>query len=542
MIKKRNSSSELKVKIVPFGPSQQVINRVSRRLEKNTAIIGYLRNTRHRMLYFELVDDDSSGDGKKPSRPPTPTKFRATFFDYTNNRTILVDGFLSKPSVVHVTELGVQPLPTAEEFDEAVKILMKDKEVAAAIAERQLKVYEPMPPLANVELPDGRIERAITIGLLPPTQEDLRGHTIVAVNMITQKVIKFENNAPPNSAAHNPICGLANAGQPTARWLAGQIGVTVSQGGTILWRFLAIRPAASSGTNGSGIELRVVDYRGKRVLYRAHVPILNVKYGVPPCGPFRDWQNQEGMIQANGSNIGNTGFRFCPTPATTIMDTGSDVGNFLGVAIYVQGQEVVLVSEMQAGWYRYISEWRLHADGTIRPRFGFTAVQNSCVCDIHHHHAYWRFDFDIRSAGNNRVSEFNNPPLISSSNWHIKNYEIRRLRDPTRNRKWLVENVSTREAYEIIPGPNDGVATNSPDWPFPRGDVWILRYKGNEIDDGVVTGPPYEAELDRFVNGETINGQDVVIWYGAHFTHDVHETPSDTHGHIVGPDLKPSNW
>ena len=29
----------------------------------------------------------------------------------------------------------------------------------------------------------------------------------------------------------------------------------------------------------------------------------------------------------------------CNAPATTILDTGSDVGNYLGVAIYMQGQE-----------------------------------------------------------------------------------------------------------------------------------------------------------------------------------------------------------
>ena len=65
-----------------------------------------------------------------------------------------------------------------------------------------------------------------------------------------------------------------------------------------------------------------------------------------------------------------------------------------------------------------------------------------------------------------------------------------------------------------------------PDWPFPRGDVWILHYRGTEIDDGVVvTGPSYEAGLDTWLNGESINNADVVVWYGAHFTHDVaHET------------------
>ena len=278
------------------------------------------------------------------------------------------------------------------------------------------------------------------------------------------------------------------------------------------------------------------------MLYRAHVPILNVPYDGNNCGPYRDWQNEEGMIQADGADVA-PGFRLCNSPAQTILDTGSDTGNFLGTGIYVEGQEVVLVSEMQAGWYRYVSMWRFHTNGTIRPRFGFSAVSSSCVCNVHHHHCYWRFDFDIRTAGNNRVREFNDPPLIGSSNWHDKKFEIRRPRDPARKRKWRVENVSTGEGYEIIPGPTDGAAATSTDAPFGRGDLWILRYHGNEIDDGVVAiGPPYEAGLDAWVNGESIYNEDVVVWYGAHITHDVQHQEPGEHGHIVGPDLKPVRW
>ena len=351
---------------------------------------------------------------------------------------------------------------------------------------------------------------------------------------------------PGRSSAREGVCGPDYVQQPTTTGTAGQVWITVSQGGTVLWKFLAVRPAASSGTRGSGVELRFVDYRGKRVLYRAHVPILNVRYDNDACGPYRDWQNEEGMIQANGVDVA-PGFRLCPTPAKTIFDTGSDAGNFGGVAIYVQGQEVVLVCEMEAGWYRYISEWRLHANGRIRPRFGFSAVQNSCVCNVHHHHPYWRFDFDIRTAGHNRVREFNDPPLVGKSKWHTKSFEIRRSRNPARKRKWRVENTVTGEGYEIIPGPDDGVATTSPDWPYGRGDVWILRYHGNELDDGVNcttggSGCVTEANLDGFVNGEAISNHDVVIWYAGHVTHDVaHEEPGEF-GHICGPDLKPVNW
>ena len=136
--------------------------------------------------------------------------------------------------------------------------------------------------------------------------------------MSRRAIVRFDNNAPPTAQAHNPVCGLPYANQGTASNVAGQVWITVKQGGTTLWKFLAVRPAASSGTNGSGVELRFVDYRGKRVLFRAYVPILNVKYNSDACGPYRDWQNEEGMIQANGTDVA-PGFRLCPTPAQTIL-------------------------------------------------------------------------------------------------------------------------------------------------------------------------------------------------------------------------------
>jgi hypothetical protein len=336
-------------------------------------------------------------------------------------------------------------------------------------------------------------------------------------------------------------CGVSYIQQPTTRNAPGQVWVTISQGGKKLWRFLAVRPAASSGTNGSGIELRYVDYKGKRVLYRAHVPFLNVKYQNDARGPYRDWQNEEGMLKATGIDVA-PGFRFSPTPATTILETGDDSGTFLGTGIYIQGKEVVFVCEMEAGWYRYVSQWRFHMNGTLKPRFGFSAVEISCVCNVHHHHCYWRLDFDIKTPGSNLVREFNNPAL-GASKWDDKNYEVRRPRDPSHNRFWRVLHTPSGSGYDIIPGHDDGVAAAMPDAPYGRGDVWITRYRNTEIDDGVVAiGPPFEANIDQWVNGESTKNTDVVFWYAAHFTHDVTHESAGAHGHIVGPDLKPYRW
>src|SRR3954462_3309605 len=187
------------------------------------------------------------------------------------------------------------------------------------------------------------------------------------------------------------------------------------------------------------------------------------------------------------------------------MDTGSDVGNYLGVGIYVEGQEVVLVSEMEAGWYRYLSEWRLHTDGTIRPRFGFAATDSPCVCNVHHHHAYWRFDFDIVTAGNNRVLEFNDPPIIQNKHWHEKHFEIRRPRDPGHKRKWRGENVASGAGYEIIPRAEDGAAPPS----RPTG-----RSAGETFGSCAITAPrsttasirpPAPTRTPRSISGSMAN-------------------------------------
>lgn len=530
-------ASELKLKVEPLDPSPELLADVGRRVLRHPAVLELVGRTRPRLVSVLPLEEEAE---RKPRREPRVARFRATLYDPANRRTLLVEGGLDAERL-EITDVATPPLPTPDEFEEAARALRQEERMGALLREQPTRVYRPMPPHLLTELPDGTVERVVNVGVRAERARDL--NEIVGVRPGGRELVRFETGAPRDALADSGDCGLPDAGQATVMARAGSVRVTVTQGGAVLWKFTAVRPAGSSGTNGSGVELRFVDYKGKRVLYRAHVPILNVKYDGDACGPYRDWQNEETTLQSNGTEVGSTGFFVSPTPATTILDTGSDAGNTLGVAIYVQGQEVVLVSEMQAGWYRYISEWRLHADGTIKPRFGFTGVQNSCICNVHHHHCYWRLDFDLKSAGNNRVREFNDPPLGGSANWHTKTYEIRRPRDPARKRKWRVENTLSGEAYDIIPGDEDGLAAAMPDAPFGRGDTWFLRYHASEIDDGVVaTGPPYEAGLDAWVNGERIDNHDVVVWYAGHFTHDTaHEEPGHF-GHIVGPTLKLVKW
>jgi hypothetical protein len=505
------------VTVTVVGPDEATIAARSEALVAQAIAEGHL-SERYRLLGHEFPE---AGDGAQ--------RIRARLYDYDKNQTLALESDVEGKEPLQVSASGLQPVPSFEEFFAAVEELAKDPELGPAISEGRLRPYRPMPPVTSHE------ERTVAVGLLG----DGVVHEIVGVNMVRQSIVRFPTRAPERSRAAEAVCGPPERPpdqQPVKRGTPGQFLVTVKDGDTELWRFLAVRPAASSGTKGSGIELRDVSYRGKTVLRQAHVPILNVRYDNPICGPYRDWQWEEGWLQADGEDIA-PGFRRCAAPARTILDSGEDGGNFPGVALYSEGEETVLVAEMEASWYRYVSQWRFHADGTIRPRFGFAAVANSCVCNLHHHHVYRRFDFAIRSPEHNRVREFND---LDGENWQTLRFETRRQKDAARQRRWAVENVESGEGYLITPRADDGVQDD-----FGAGDLWALQRRDGEIDDGVnvIGGDPetVKAHLDRFLDARAaIDDADVVVWYAAHFTHDVHD--EGPVGHIVGPNLSPSKW
>ena len=91
-----------------------------------------------------------------------------------------------------------------------------------------------------------------------------------------------------------------------------------------------------------------------------------MNYDNDACGPFRDNVSIETPFQCDPGKGCPPGFRFCKSPAETILDAGADGGNFPdGLAVYVDGLEVVLKTQLRAGWYKNVMEWRFHVDGTI---------------------------------------------------------------------------------------------------------------------------------------------------------------------------------
>ncbi|MCA1690924.1 MAG: hypothetical protein LC733_01525 [Actinobacteria bacterium] len=481
-----------------------------------------------------------------------------------------VDGFLGYPDL-SVTPTRRHRLPNEEEHAWAREVLRVDPELARRLDEGELSTYRPLPPLASRATPDGSVDRAVTVGLREVTPKGVR-HRVVAVRAADGEVLDDVPGLPEGDrefgVPDGPECG-PGSGDSQAR-------VRVWRGEELLWDLLVVRPSASSGVNGSGVELRTVDYRRVRVLHRAHLPVLNVAYEGPErpsergagperpsergagperpsergAGPERPsargagpthrlWLNEEACFEAEGDEP-VAGFRVCQQPPTTILERGEGGGAFRGVALFVDGDELLIVSQLQAGWHRYVNEWRLASDGTIRPRLGFSAVTNPCTGEPHIHHAYWRLDFDVVASDSNQVQEFNDPTLPGQlSPWHTIRYEVRRPRDPERQRRWRVRSIRMPHGYTLVPGAGDGSADA-----YGVGDVWIVAYHGDEIDDdqGCTRDPAdSRAHLDRFVSGEMLERQDVVLWYSAHVRQDADAAPEGSGGR-VGPDLEPYNW
>lgn len=475
--------------------------------------------------------------------PDAGVRFTATIQDMDTGRLLRALGYLDEVQNAELFHTSSQRPPTDEEFAWAVGLLGADAAIGPALAAGEVEPYRPMPPLANVRDVDGNVERVVAVGLrsLAPTPAaGQHRHRIVGVRILDGEVLAEPAGVPGPS---DDDCGSPALRPSPAGPGARQARVRVLRGEDTIWSFLVVRPSTSSGTNGSGVELRAVDYRGARVLHRGHVPIINVEMGPDAVAAgsdpaYRLWAHDEGPFEAVGDDA-VPGFRLCSEPPRTILETGVESGDFRGVAFWLDGDDLVVVSQLAAGPHRWVNEWRLGADGTIRPRLGFSATANPFTGAPHVHHAYWRLDFDILAPGSNVVREYNDPPVRGETRWHSMRFEAKRPRDPAHGRFWRIRHDRDGRDYSIAPGPNDGIADA-----FGAGDVWVLRYSPDEIDDGqgFSTDPALaRAGLDRFLAGRPVQSQDLVLWYGVHVSHGPDEDPEHA-GRRVGPDLVPGHW
>lgn len=552
--------------------TREQLNESWERLKQSPQIAPYLAG-HHRLLGLSPAAEEN--DDK--AQAPDPSLYTALVFDYDRNRLLKISARLgqTEPVAIREEENAAAVSATDEEYDEAVKLLLQNPRIAAAVANQELELFPAMPGV--FDLP----ERTLAIGLKARAESQSSLPVgIAAVNLVRQGVLM---RAQPDEHLRSVSEFVDQASDDTQVWMATdftsadpgemaviEIGAVAcdappanghsSDAGAISqqinwgnWSFIVIRPKDSQpnstqGGKGGGIELRSVYFKGKKVLHRAHVPILTAKYNAATgCGPYRDWQ-KENQFSARYAGAGIA----YPNPAKTILETGSDAGNFNGVAIWqewdsaIRNYRLMVVSEMEAGWYRYVQRWSFTNTGQLKPEYGFAAVRNDCTCINHTHHVYWRLDFDVVNGGYNRIREYRTTSSIGED----RVFEARRYRENGGAHSYRILNtLNPSEFVTLLAGVADNRTNNFTAADrfyqngFAAGDVWFLSYKSNELYDGVtaITGSDAATrpQITRWANGERIDNADVVMWYAAHFNHD------DEHGatpanHYVGPTIQTS--
>src|SRR6266850_1189807 len=142
-----DTSSELKLRITEGCPTQLALNTAARAIFEHSSMRQHLDGSRFRLLSLQPLE---SAD--KAHNPVAAERYRATVYDCTNNRSLVVEGRLADTENLEISPSDAQPLPTEEEFDAAVAILQRDETIGRAICDQNVRVYRPMPPLIPVEL------------------------------------------------------------------------------------------------------------------------------------------------------------------------------------------------------------------------------------------------------------------------------------------------------------------------------------------------------------------------------------------------------
>ena len=124
-------ADQLTVKVEPFGPDQSAHDRVAQAVVSRGALREHLGKSDHRLMALELLEPT-----RKTARPRERSRYRATYYDYTGNRAVYAEGSFGDIRGAKATVSARQPRPTSEEFEAAVKIVRRHKELGPQLRVR----------------------------------------------------------------------------------------------------------------------------------------------------------------------------------------------------------------------------------------------------------------------------------------------------------------------------------------------------------------------------------------------------------------------
>ena len=267
-----------------------------------------------------------------------------------------------------------------------------------------------------------------------------------------------------------------------------------------------------------GLSLLNGKYRGRAAIGKFSMPVIRVKY-LKDGGPgdiLRFISEATGQALGAGPYADRLFWKL-GHPTYGLQRIANRNNQYVGFYSYVVNgvQWMGLSIYARIGAYHISQQWHLSEDGWVLPR----AWSKGLTINMdHHHHPYWRLDFDIDGQGANSVFVHN------FGAWSQYPTEVNDVKnpDPRAQTSWFVGNDLTGAGAHVIPSKNDGASDG-----FSRLDVGVRRFSTPEETtpwnyQKSPTGS-WDWQMDvgdlGFLNGESVSGTDVVFWYVAHMFH-----------------------
>ncbi|MFK7889629.1 MAG: putative Ig domain-containing protein [Granulosicoccus sp.] len=210
-----------------------------------------------------------------------------------------------------------------------------------------------------------------------------------------------------------------------------------------------------------------------------------------------------------------------------------------------QAQSLNLYSVSQVGAYAYIASYTFFDDGAFEPGIGATGAlqRKSTRTDepygrtlggdpdtlwlSHTHNYYWRLDFDLgESATDDTVSELkyqiNSEGLREMQRTVFATEQARRT-DPDAHLVWRISENSDPQAiaYQIEPVRNGHRYVRKAIEPYSDFDFFVTVVKDCErfASQNQRFNPQCSNNVLEFVDGESLQNQDLVLWNRISFHH-----------------------
>jgi hypothetical protein len=252
--------------------------------------------------------------------------------------------------------------------------------------------------------------------------------------------------------------------------------------------------------NDEGLVIRNVFWKNVKVLHKASLPVIRVKYrgGAQDidsgCGPYRD--------RISSGNLSKFSGQF-----TNVVSRQFNNGTLLEIAVFAE-----------IGGYDLYQAYYFHKSGRLEPMLyssGWSCHDNQHEND-HKHHPYWRLDFDVETTAN-RVRHARTDANNNMSFAQYSSESGFTVPSGTKNIVWTVSNNASGRVVQIrSPGNELADANGSPWFGFAVRDVGVRRYHFSEDQSWPFST---DSQLGFFTPVEVTEDQDVVFWSMGHLSH-----------------------